>query len=76
MTENQHSMISREDLDADRERLAAEAFERIRSGNHWRDWTYVAIGLQVGREKAMRDAHTNQPLGRTYNRAFADWMAD
>jgi hypothetical protein len=62
------------EAEAERERLAAEAFDRIRSGNHWRDWTYVAQGFEVGRNRAMREAHTNEPVGRGYNTAFARWM--
>jgi hypothetical protein len=64
----------REEIEAERERLAAEAFERIRSGNHWRDWTFIAAGFDVGRQRAMRAAFTNTPMGRGYNTAFSDWM--
>jgi hypothetical protein len=65
----------REDVAADRERRAAEAFERIRSGNHWHDWTHVARGFEAGRERAMREARTNEPVGSRYNQAFSRWMA-
>jgi hypothetical protein len=64
----------REDVAAERERLAAEAFERIRGGQHWRDWTMIAQGLEVGRNRAMLKARTNEPVGRGYNEAFASWM--
>jgi hypothetical protein len=74
MTE-QNGTTMRPDLEAEREQRAAEAFERIRTGQHWRDWTYVAEGFDVGRNRAMREAHTNQPLGRGYNEAFSRWMA-
>ena len=73
MTETESSTM-RPDVEAERERLAAEAFERIRSGQHWRDWTYVAQGLDVGRNRAMRETYSNQPAGRPYNEAFGRWM--
>jgi hypothetical protein len=61
--------------DARKEALAAEAFQRIRSGQHWSDWMFIADGLLVGRSFAMRRAGTNHPVGRAYNTAFSDWMA-
>jgi hypothetical protein len=61
--------------DARKEALAAEAFQRIRSGQHWSDWMFIADGLIVGRNWAMRRAGTNQPIGRAYNTAFSEWMA-
>lgn len=73
MTANETSTM-KHDVEADRERLAEEAFGRIRKGNHWRDWTYLAQGFEVGRNKAMRETHTNQPIGRGYNEAFGRWM--
>jgi hypothetical protein len=62
--------------DARKEALAAEAFQRIRSGQHWSDWMFIADGLVVGRNFAMRRAGTNQPVGRAYNTAFGGWMVD
>jgi hypothetical protein len=62
--------------DARKEQLAAEAFLRIRSGQHWSDWMFIADGLLVGRAYAMRRAGTNQPVGRAYNTAFGAWMTD
>jgi hypothetical protein len=64
----------RESVAVERERLAAEAFERIRSGQHWSDWRYVAQGLETGRNRAMSEAYTNEPAGRRYNEAFGRWM--
>jgi hypothetical protein len=37
---------------------------------------FIADGLVVGRNFAMRRAGTNQPVGRAYNTAFGVWMAD
>lgn len=70
----EESTRMRPDKEAEYERLAEEAYERIKTGQHWRDWTYVAQGLAAGRQKAMREAHTNQPSGRGYNEAFSRWM--
>ena len=57
-----------------KEKDAAEAAERIKRGQHWLDWMYIAEGLEVGRVKAMRRAGTNRPIGSAYNRAFGDWL--
>jgi hypothetical protein len=57
-----------------KEALAAEAAERIKRGQHWLDWMYIAEGLEVGRNKAMRRAGTNRPMGSAYNKAFGQWL--
>jgi hypothetical protein len=75
MTEPKSSTM-REDRESEKERLAAEAFDRICKSNHWRDWTYLAAGFELGRMHAMRVARTNEPLGRAYNTAFSNWMDD
>jgi hypothetical protein len=62
------------DLEEQREQRAAEAYERIRSGQHFRDWRFVAEGLAVGRTKAMRTSYSNQAMGSRYNKAFGEWM--
>jgi hypothetical protein len=66
--------MRRDDFLLERERLAAEAFVRVRSGQHWRDWCLIAEGMAAGRERAMREAGTNDPVGRGYNAAFGRWM--
>src|SRR5262245_56689174 len=68
------TMILRDDVATEREQKAAEAFERIRQGQHWRDWKYVAQGFEAGRSRAMTEARTNRPFGSAYNKAFARWM--
>ena len=68
------STTMHEDVATERERLAAEAFERIRTGQHWRDWTLVAAGFEAGRARAMREAGTNEAMGRRYNEAMGRWM--
>jgi hypothetical protein len=57
-----------------KEKDAADAAERIKRGQHWLDWMYVAGGLEVGRQKAMRRAGTNRPIGSAYNKAFGEWL--
>jgi hypothetical protein len=57
-----------------KEKDADEAAERIKRGQHWLDWMYIAEGLEVGRVKAMRRVGTNRPIGAGYNRAFGDWL--
>src|SRR6516225_347371 len=57
-----------------KEKQAAEAAERIKRGQHWLDWMYIAEGLEVGRTRAMRRAGINRPYGSGYNRAFGEWM--
>ena len=65
-----------EESEERKERLAAEADIRIKSGMHWRDWMFVADGMAVGQAKAMRLASTNRPYGKAYQRAFGDWLKD
>jgi hypothetical protein len=60
--------------EAEKEKLAAEAFERIRTGQHWRDWMFIADGLMVGRFRAMRRAATDNIQDPKYRRAFREWM--
>jgi hypothetical protein len=69
-------MDAETESEARKEALAAEADDRIKRGAHWDDWCFVADGFAVGRNKAMRRAGTNQPVGSAYNRAFGDWMAE
>jgi hypothetical protein len=74
MTDVKGSTSVREEVAAEHERLAAEAFERIRTGQHFRDWVFVGYGLVAGRTRAMREVFTNEPKGRPYNEAFGRWM--
>jgi hypothetical protein len=60
--------------DMRKEELAAQAADRIKSGQHFVDWMMVGDGLQVGRNYAMRKAGTNVPKGRGYITAFGVWM--
>ena len=53
-------------------RIGQEAMARKRRG--WADWIAIGEALQVGRAEVMRDAHTNQPTGRRYEKAMAEWL--
>lgn len=61
--------------DEEKERLAAEASVRIKTGQQWRDWMAVGDGLMVGRKHALRKANANEPSTPGYRKAFADWRA-
>ena len=62
------------DVLAEHERQAAEAFERIQSGQHWTDCAPARGLLEAGRQRAMRESYSNQPAGSAYNKAFGRWM--
>ena len=53
-------------------RIGQEAMARKR--RVWADWIAIGEALQVGRAEVMRDAHTNQPAGRRYEKAMAEWL--
>ena len=54
-------------------RLGQAAMARL--ARSWDDWMLVAAALDVGRTEVMRNVHTNEPTGRRYERAMADWLA-
>jgi hypothetical protein len=53
-------------------RMGQEAMARKRRG--WVDWIAIGEALQVGRAEVMRDTHTNQPAGRRFEKAMAEWL--
>jgi hypothetical protein len=61
--------------DERKEKAAADAYVRIRSGQHWLDWMFVAEGLGVGRRWAQRKGGTDDIQSPHYKRAFKEWMA-
>jgi hypothetical protein len=80
-----HAMQDDKDIDADtlasaaeerKEQAAADAYDRIKRGQHWLDWMDVAEGLATGRTKALRRAGTNNVQSPVYKRAFKEWMKD
>ena len=54
---------------------AADAATRLKSGQAWEDWLKVGVFLNIGRNKAMLRAGTNEPVGARYIKAFSEWMA-
>jgi hypothetical protein len=51
---------------------ARDALDRISWKRDWSDWLLVAEALSAGRTEAMKRAGTNQPIGRLYNKWFAE----
>ena len=54
---------------------AAEAADRLKRGQAWDDWVKIGVFLNIGRNKAMLRAGTNEPIGARYIKAFSEWMA-
>jgi hypothetical protein len=54
---------------------AAEAADRLKRGQSWDDWLKIGAFLNIGRNKAMLRAGTNEPIGARYIKAFSEWMA-
>jgi len=52
--------------------MGQEAMARKRRA--WADWVAIGEALQVGRAEVMRETHTNQPTGRRYEKAMAEWL--
>jgi hypothetical protein len=66
--------MMREDERERVERQATEAWKRLKREKSWNDWLKVGEGLQSGREWALHQAMTNQPIGKAYNMAFGEWL--
>lgn len=56
------------------EREAEAAAKHLREGQQWEDWLAIGRLMQVGRNKAMLRAGTNEPIGARYNKAFGEWL--
>jgi hypothetical protein len=54
---------------------AADAADRLKRGQSWDDWLKIGTFLNIGRNKAMMRAGTNEPVGARYIKAFSEWMA-
>ena len=54
---------------------AANAADRLKRGQSWDDWLTIGLFLNIGRNKAMLRAGTNEPIGARYIKAFSEWMA-
>jgi hypothetical protein len=71
-----NSDVTAED-DLQREKLAGEAWERIKQGNHWQDWRYIADRIYDGRQWAKSRvglSPTDRPMGSRYAKAFGEWL--
>ena len=53
---------------------AAAAADRLKRGQSWDDWLAIGTFLNIGRNKAMLRAGTNEPIGARYIKAFSEWM--
>jgi hypothetical protein len=53
---------------------AADAADRLKRGQSWDDWIKIGTFLNIGRNKAMLRAGTNEPIGARYIKAFSEWM--
>jgi hypothetical protein len=54
---------------------AADAADRLKRGQSWDDWLKIGVFLNIGRNKSMMRAGTNEPMGARYIKAFSEWMA-
>jgi hypothetical protein len=54
--------------------LGRDAWRRLKKTKIWNDWLMVGEALMVGRQLAMDEAKTNQPIGRRYNQIFGEWL--
>ena len=54
---------------------AAEAADRLKRGQAWDDWVKIGVFLNIGRNKAMLRAGTNEPIGARFIKAFSEWMS-
>ena len=63
------------EFEAAKGREAAEAADRLKRGQSWDDWNKIGVFLNIGRNKAMLRAGTNEPIGARYIKAFSEWMA-
>ena len=65
-----------EDVDPDEVvKSGTKAWERLKREVHWGDWMVVGQAMQIGRERAMKNAGTDKPEGSKYNRFFSEWLA-
>jgi hypothetical protein len=55
------------------EQAAAEAFERIKTGQHWSDWMTLGEGLLLGMREALNTSGVNRPYGKGYQKAWGQW---
>lgn len=54
----------------------SEAWERLKQKRTLIDWLTVGTALMAGRTWALREAGTDHPEGKGYNKAFSQWLND
>lgn len=62
------------DYELSKAQEAAAAADRLKRGQSWDDWLKIGGFLNIGRNKAMLRAGTNEPIGARYIKAFSEWM--
>lgn len=62
------------DYELARAQEAADAADRLKRGQSWDDWIKIGTFLNIGRNKSMLRAGTNEPIGARYIKAFSEWM--
>lgn len=72
MTDTQENFDT--DYELSKAQEAADAADRLKRGQSWDDWLKIGGFLNIGRNKAMMRAGTNEPIGARYNKAFSEWM--
>jgi hypothetical protein len=55
-------------------REAQRAWTELQASPEWQHWIVIGKAMQIGRAAAMREANTNQAVGRSYNAAFSRWL--
>jgi hypothetical protein len=73
MSDTQENFDS--EFEAVKAQEAADAADRLKRGQSWDDWNKIGVFLNIGRNKAMMRAGTNEPIGARYIKAFSEWMA-
>ena len=73
MTDTQENFDS--DYELSKAQEAADAADRLKRGQSWDDWLKIGTFLNIGRNKAMLRAGSNEPIGARYVKAFSEWMA-
>jgi hypothetical protein len=62
------------DYELSKAQEAAAAADRLKRGQSWDDWQSIGTFLNIGRNKSMLRAGTNEPIGARYIKAFSEWM--
>ena len=74
MTSPESTTMNVDDKEAQREQARRRGLRAHPHGPALARLDHGRPGFEVGRNRAMREAYTNQPAGRGYNEAFGRWM--